>query len=212
MHQKRLPGRQALFCLPSVLRFVKRVTPMAAWTLPGLAWAQGPSGPALAPTDGLDGADTAWVMVSTALVVLMTLPGIALFYGGMVRRFNVINTLASVVAIAALVSLLWFALGYSLAFTPGGALGGFIGGLDRIGFAGLDYLGTTGQVAVSRRRLPTSLRPAPRSPSSAAAMPVPRSSFWTRSIASGPRPRLTSSSPIPALRPTMPPSASAAAR
>ena len=149
MHQKRLPGRQALFCLPSVLRFVKRVTPMAAWTLPGLAWAQGPSGPALAPTDGLDGADTAWVMVSTALVVLMTLPGIALFYGGMVRRFNVINTLASVVAIAALVSLLWFALGYSLAFTPGGALGGFIGGLDRIGFAGLDYLGTTGQVAVS---------------------------------------------------------------
>ncbi|MBX3609036.1 MAG: ammonium transporter [Hydrogenophaga sp.] len=85
-------------------------------------------------------------MVSTALVVLMTLPGIALFYGGMVRRFNVVNTMASVVAIAALSSLLWFALGYSLAFTPGN---GFLGGLERAGFAGLEFMGTAGQVAVS---------------------------------------------------------------
>src|SRR5690606_5939538 len=98
----------------------------------------------------LQGADTAWLMVSTALVLLMTLPGIALFYGGMVRRFNVINTMASVVGIAAVVSLLWFALAYSLAFTPGsGALGGFVGGVERMGFAGLEYLGSTGQVAVS---------------------------------------------------------------
>ncbi|MBL0920077.1 MAG: ammonium transporter [Hydrogenophaga sp.] len=149
MHQKRLSGRKALFCLPQALRFVKQVTPAVVAALPALAWGEALTGPGLVATDGLDGADAAWVMVSTALVVLMTLPGIALFYGGMVRRFNVINTLASVVAIAALVSLLWFALGYSLAFTPGGALGGFIGGLGRAGFAGLDFLGSAGQVAVS---------------------------------------------------------------
>ncbi len=107
------------------------------------------SGPALAALDSLSAADTAWVMVSTALVLLMTLPGIGLFYGGMVRRFNVINTMASVMGIAALVSVLWFAIAYSLAFTPGGSFGGIIGGLSRAGFAGLDYLGQGGQVAVS---------------------------------------------------------------
>ena len=108
------------------------------------------STPGLVASSTLQGADTAWLMVSTALVLLMTLPGIALFYGGMVRRFNVINTMASVVGIAAVVSLLWFALAYSLAFTPGsGALGGLVGGVERMGFAGLEYLGSTGQVAVS---------------------------------------------------------------
>jgi ammonium transporter, Amt family len=105
--------------------------------------------PGLVAASAIQGADTAWLMVSTALVLLMTLPGIALFYGGMVRRLNVINTMASVVGIAAVVSVLWFALAYSLAFTPGGALGGFIGGLGRMGFSGMEYLGSTGQVAVS---------------------------------------------------------------
>ena len=64
------------------------------------------SGPGLVPVSQISAADTAWVMVSTALVLLMTLPGIALFYGGMVRSKNVLNTMASVVAIAALVSVL----------------------------------------------------------------------------------------------------------
>ncbi len=105
--------------------------------------------PGLVAASTLQGADTAWLMVSTALVLLMTLPGIALFYGGMVRRFNVINTMASVVGIAAVVSLLWFGVAYSLAFTPGGALGGFIGGVERMGFSGMEFLGSTGQVAVS---------------------------------------------------------------
>ena len=105
--------------------------------------------PGLVAASAIQAADTAWLMVSTALVLLMTLPGIALFYGGMVRRLNVINTMASVVGIAAVVSVLWFALAYSLAFTPGGALGGFIGGVGRMGFSGMEYLGTTGQVAVS---------------------------------------------------------------
>jgi Amt family ammonium transporter len=90
------------------------------------------------------------MLSSTALVLFMTLPGIALFYGGMVRRKNVINTMASVVAIAAMVTVLWFAAGYSWAFTPGdGLLGPFLGGNDRLWFSGLDYMKDAGKVAVS---------------------------------------------------------------
>lgn len=96
--------------------------------------------------DGINGADTAWMMTSTALVLLMTLPGIALFYGGMVRKKSVINAMASTVAIAALVSLLWFAVGYSIAFTPNNA---WIGGGDRLWFHGLDYMKEAGKLAVS---------------------------------------------------------------
>lgn len=108
------------------------------------------SSPGIVAADTLNGADTAWVMTSTALVLLMTLPGIALFYGGMVRKKNVLNTMASVVVICAVVSLLWFAVAYSLAFTPGsGALGPFIGGSERLWFAGLDYVKDTQKVAVS---------------------------------------------------------------
>ena len=102
--------------------------------------------PGLVAQDSLNPADTAWMMTSTALVLLMTLPGIALFYGGMVRKKSVLNTMASVVAVAALVSLLWFAVGYSIAFTPGN---GWIGEGDRMGFNGLSYLKEAGKVAVS---------------------------------------------------------------
>jgi Amt family ammonium transporter len=102
--------------------------------------------PGLVANASINGADTAWMMTSTALVLLMTLPGIALFYAGMVRRKSVINTMATVVAIAALVSLLWFAVGYSWAFTPGNA---FIGNGSRIGFAGMDYLKDAGKVMAS---------------------------------------------------------------
>ena len=109
--------------------------PVAALTRPGLIG-----------VDQINGADTAWMMTSTALVLLMTLPGIALFYGGLVRRKSVINTLASVTAITGLVSLLWFGLAYSLAFMPGSE---WLGGLGRMGFTGLDYLKDAGKVAVS---------------------------------------------------------------
>ena len=106
--------------------------------------------PGLVGTETLNSADTGWMMTATALVLLMTLPGIALFYGGMVRRKSVINTMACVVAICAVVSLLWFAVGYSIAFTPGsGALGPYIGGTERLWFAGLDYVKDAQKVAVS---------------------------------------------------------------
>ena len=102
--------------------------------------------PSLVAQDSLNAADTAWMMTSTALVLLMTLPGIALFYAGMVRKKSVINTMASVVAITGLVSLLWFTVGYSVAFTPGS---GFMGGGTRLWFAGMDYVKDAGKVAVS---------------------------------------------------------------
>ena len=102
--------------------------------------------PALVAQDTVNAAHTGWMMTSTALVLLMTLPGIALFYAGMVRRKHVLNTMACVVAIAGLVSLLWFAAGYSLAFTPGSA---WLGGWDRAGFAGLDFQLEAGKLAVS---------------------------------------------------------------
>ena len=94
----------------------------------------------------LQAADTAWLMTATVLVLLMTLPGVALFYAGMVRRKNVLDTMACVLGVAAVVSLAWFALGYSLAF---GAGSGWIGSLDRAWFAGLHYLHETQQLSVS---------------------------------------------------------------
>ena len=118
---------------------------LLAW---GTASAQTPAPvrPMLVAQETLHAADTVWVLVSTALVLLMALPGIALFYAGMVRRKNVLNTMASVLGIASVVSLLWFAVGYSWAFTPGSA---WLGGDARLWFAGLDYQIASGQVAVS---------------------------------------------------------------
>lgn len=73
------------------------------------------------------GADTAWIIVATALVLFMTLPGLALFYGGLVRARNVLSVFMHVYAIACLMSILWFAFGYSIAFGDGGALWGGLG-------------------------------------------------------------------------------------
>jgi Amt family ammonium transporter len=82
----------------------------------------------------LDAGNTGWMLVATALVLLMSLPGVALFYGGMVRRKNVLSTMSQTVAIAAVVSLTWCVLGYSLAMRPGNA---FVGGFDRLFLGGL---------------------------------------------------------------------------
>jgi Amt family ammonium transporter len=76
--------------------------------------------PASAQTSGINAADTAWVITATALVLMMTLPGLALFYSGMVRKKNVLATMAQSLAAVALVSILWVAFGYSLAFVGDG--------------------------------------------------------------------------------------------
>ena len=64
----------------------------------------------------MNGADTAWIMVATALVLFMTIPGLALFYGGLVRARNVLSVFMQCFAIACLMSILWLAFGYSIAF------------------------------------------------------------------------------------------------
>jgi len=92
-----------------------------------------------------NGADTAWLLTATALVLFMTLPGLALFYSGLVRGKNSLSILVQCFAITSIVSVLWFALGYSLAFGNGGSANGFIGGMDRALFSGLrreDLIGT----------------------------------------------------------------------
>ena len=81
--------------------------------------------------------DTAWMLTSTALVLLMTVPGLALFYGGMVRRKNVLATAMQSFATCCLVTVLWVVAAYSLAFTDGGALQSWIGGLDKALLAGM---------------------------------------------------------------------------
>ena len=86
--------------------------------------------PMLARADALDTGDTAWILTSTALVLFMTLPGLALFYGGLVRAKNVLSVLVQCFAIACLVSVLWVVYGYSLSFSDGGGANAFIGGLD----------------------------------------------------------------------------------
>ena len=78
--------------------------------------------------------DTAWMLISAALVMLMT-PGLALFYGGMVRRKNVLSTIMMSFALLGLVGILWLLFGYSLSFGPN--LGGIIGKLDWIGLHGV---------------------------------------------------------------------------
>lgn len=80
----------------------------------------------------LNSADTAWILTSTGLVLFMTLPGIALFYGGLVRTKNVLSVIMACFSITALVSILWAVAGYSLALTDGGSLQPIIGGLSQV--------------------------------------------------------------------------------
>lgn len=95
----------------------------------------------------MNGADTAWIIVATALVLFMTLPGLALFYGGLVRARNVLSVFMHCYAIACLMSILWLVFGYSIAF--GGGTSGLWGGLDKMLLLGMspdDLVGTLPEV------------------------------------------------------------------
>jgi len=107
---------------------------MVALAAPALAQDAAPAVAAVADAPKLDSGDTAWMLTSTALVLMMTIPGLALFYGGMVRKMNVLATVMQSFAITCLVTVLWMIIGYSLAFTEGTP---FIGGLDRIMLNGM---------------------------------------------------------------------------
>jgi Amt family ammonium transporter len=90
--------------------------------------------PALAADSAISAADTAWMIVATALVLMMTIPGLALFYSGMVRKKNVLATMAQSLAAVAIISILWVSFGYSLAFVGDGP---WLGSLDRWFLAGM---------------------------------------------------------------------------
>ncbi|AVX03280.1 ammonia channel [Maritalea myrionectae] len=91
-------------------------------------------------------ADTSWILVASALVLLMTMPGLALFYAGLVQSKNILSVLMHCVAIACVASILWVVAGYTLAFTDGNA---WIGGLSRFGLAGLERDGLSGTIPES---------------------------------------------------------------
>ncbi len=106
---------------------IRRMTRMApAVLLAALFMAD----PAFAEEAKLDTGNTAWMLTSTALVLMMTIPGLALFYGGMVRKKNVLATMAQSFAITALITVLWMIAGYSIAFGDGGSLQSYWGGLS----------------------------------------------------------------------------------
>ncbi len=82
--------------------------------------------------DDLNAANTSWILTSTALVLFMTIPGLSLFYGGLVRSKNVLSVLMQCFAVTCVASIIWFAVGYSMAFGDGGSANWFIGGLDNV--------------------------------------------------------------------------------
>ena len=100
------------------------------------------AGPALAQ-DALSGANTAWILTCTALVLFMTMPGLALFYAGLVRAQNVVSVLMHCFAICCLASVLWFVCTYSLAFSDGND---YVGGLSKAFLAGVGLMSMSGDL------------------------------------------------------------------
>ena len=113
---------------------LKRVAGCAA----ALTLTLGSAGAALAQTPTVDKGDTAFMFLSTIIVLLMTVPGLALFYGGLVRSKNMLSVLMQVLAITCMVSLIWVTYGYSMAFTNGGILNDYVGGFSKMFLAGVD--------------------------------------------------------------------------
>jgi Amt family ammonium transporter len=103
-------------------------------TAAALAQTAAPSMPAAAEAVTINSGDTAWMLTATALVLMMTIPGLALFYGGMVRKMNVLATVMQSFAVACLVTVIWMVIGYSIAFMPETA---FFGGLERFMLVGM---------------------------------------------------------------------------
>jgi ammonium transporter, Amt family len=123
---------------------------MGALLFASAAWAQEAAPEAAeavaAAVPTLDSGNTAWMLTSTALVLLMTIPGLALFYGGMVRKKNVLGVMMQSFAICCLATVLWMVIGYSLAFT---GTSPFIGGLDRLFLDGIEKTTLSGTIPES---------------------------------------------------------------
>ena len=100
--------------------------------------------PTVASAQEINGADTAWILTSTALVLFMTLPGLSLFYGGLVRTKNVLSVLMQCFSIAVAISILWLVVGYSIAFGPSESA--YWGGLSKMFFSGIDTSSVSGTI------------------------------------------------------------------
>ncbi len=133
----KMPCRKKLSLRLRPLPALLGVIGAAIALVPADAFAQG------APPPKIDTGDTAWMLASTALVLVMTIPGVALLYGGMVRKKNVLATTMQVFAICCLVTVLWMIIGYSLAFTEGTA---YLGGLSRIFLRGMGVDALSGTI------------------------------------------------------------------
>jgi len=120
-------SRSLKYAVPALIAASLLVAlPALAQTATDAATAAAPAAAPAAPK--IDTGDTAWMLTSTALVLMMTIPGLALFYGGMVRQKNVLAVVGQSFACTALVSVLWMIIGYSLAFTDGGSHQAYLGG------------------------------------------------------------------------------------
>ena len=132
----------AVMLIAGSMAFAEEKPAGAAATPGAVAAAASPSPsttqPSVVANAQINAGDTAWMLTSTALVLMMTIPGLALFYGGMVRKKNVLATLMQSFALACLVTLLWWAVGYSLAFTPGS--NPYWGGFSRLFMNGMTYV------------------------------------------------------------------------
>ena len=121
--------------------------PAAAAPADAAAAPPAPTSPQIVAADKISSGDTAWMLTSTALVLMMTIPGLALFYGGMVRKKNVLATLMQSFAITCLVTILWVIIGYSIAFMPGGPIIGSLS--DRFFLNGMVFMKEAGKLSVS---------------------------------------------------------------
>ena len=128
------PSTTAAITHPDQTLVSTTITTQAITAIPAESSKQQPS---------LNSGDTAWILISTALVLLMTIPGLALFYGGMVRKKNVLSTMAHSLVAAGVVSIVWVVIGYSLAFGSGNA---FIGGFDKVMLSGINPDALTGTI------------------------------------------------------------------
>ena len=105
--------------------------------------------PTSAFADELNSGDTSWILTATALVLLMTLPGLALFYGGLVRSKNVLSVLMQCIAVACLMSILWVVAGYSIAFGDGSDMTPYWGGLSKLFLSGINSDSLSGSIPES---------------------------------------------------------------
>ena len=140
------PAASAAEAKPAEAKPAEATPAAPAATAPAAATPPAPTKPELVDGAKISSGDTAWVLTSTALVLLMTIPGLALFYAGMVRKKNVLATIMQSFAITCLVTVLWVIAGYSLAFMPGSE---YIGSLDRLFLSGMSYMKEANKVSVS---------------------------------------------------------------